>query len=121
MTRPAHQPAHPPLAADVTLGDVAEVLMSELKARDAAIANLVAMLGEMRADAAILAARVDLIDPPDHEVPAGYCSLKQAAFASGFTVECIRQWAKAGMGIKRGGAWLVELSAVMERAGRKPG
>jgi hypothetical protein len=110
-----------PAAADVELVDIVEALTDMLKARDAAIAGLAAMIAEMRGDHAVLAARVDAIAPPDPTLLPGYCSLKEASFASGFTVETVRQWAKAGMGIKRGGTWQVALASVMARAGRKPG
>jgi hypothetical protein len=110
-----------PAAADVTIADVVEALTSMLEQRDRAIAGLTALISEVRADNALLAARVDAIDPPDPTSLPGYCSLKEASFASGFTVETVRQWAKAGMGIKRGGTWQVELASVLERAGRKPG
>jgi hypothetical protein len=106
--------------ADVTIADVVEALTSMLEQRDAAIAGLTVLISEVRADNALLAARVDAIAPPDVTPLPGYCSLKEASFASGFTVECIRQWAKGGMGIKRGGTWQVELASVLARAGRKP-
>jgi hypothetical protein len=61
MTTPARQPATPPLAADVVLGDIVSALTEVLAQRDVAIAGLVTMLAEMRADTALLAARVDRI------------------------------------------------------------
>jgi hypothetical protein len=114
-------PIAPMPIADVELVDIVEALTDMLKARDAAIAGLTALIAEMRGDHAVLAARVDALDPPDATSLPGFVTLKEASFASGFTVECIRQWAKAGMGIKRGGVWQVELASVLERAGRKPG
>jgi hypothetical protein len=110
-----------PAAADVEITDVIEALTDMLKARDAAIAGLAAMIAEMRGDHAVLAARVDAIDPPDVTPLPGFVTLKEAHFASGFTVETVRQWAKAGLGVKRGGVWQVELASVMARADRKPG
>jgi hypothetical protein len=121
MTLLARQSTQPPPAADVTIGDVAEVLMSELKARDVAIAGLVAMLAELRSDNALLAARVDKLDPPDSAPLPGFLPLKQAAFACGFSAEAIRVWARDGVVVatKQGGTWRVELASVLERAGRK--
>jgi hypothetical protein len=108
-----------PAAADVELVDIVEALTDMLKARDAAIAGLAAMIAEMRGDHAVLAARVDVLDPPDSTPLPGFVTIKEAVFRSGFSDETIRQWAKAGLGIKRGGTWRVDLEAVMERTKRR--
>jgi excisionase family DNA binding protein len=107
----------------VVLDDIVEVLTAALAERDVAIAGLVAMLAEMRADNALLAARIDKIDPPDSAPLPGFLSLKEAAFACGFSDETVRQWARDGgvTATKEGGTWRVELVSVMERAGRKLG
>jgi hypothetical protein len=110
-----------PAVADVVLADVVVALSAALAERDAAISGLVALIAEVRADHAVLAARVDVLDPPDDTPLPGYCSLKEAAFASDFCAETIRQWARDGevTGIKNGAGWRVELASVMERAGRR--
>jgi hypothetical protein len=120
------EPAPAPLAAepavaDVVLADVVAVLSAALAERDAAISALTALIAEMRADHALLAARVDAIDPPNREPLPGFVTLKQAAGACGFNDETVRQWARDGevTGLKDGGGWRVELASVMERAGRR--
>jgi hypothetical protein len=116
----AHAPdlsGEPPGAAGVVLEDVIEALAEMLDQRDAAIAGLVALIAEMRADHAALAARVDAIDPPDDALLPGFVTLKQAAGACGFCDETVRAWARDGevVGTKNGGGWQVELASVMER------
>jgi hypothetical protein len=111
--------AEPDVTAEPSVADVIAVLAAALEQRDAAIERLTILLTDVRADHAVLAARVDRLDPPDDTPLPGYCGLKEAAFASGFSDETLRRWAKAGLGIKRGGVWQIELASVMERAGRR--
>jgi hypothetical protein len=112
--------AEPTAGADVVLADVVAAFVAMLAERDAAIAGLVTMISEVRADHAVLAARVDTIDPPDDTPLPGFVTLKQAAGACGFNDETIRQWARDGevTGIKDGGGWRVELASVLARARR---
>jgi hypothetical protein len=128
----------PPIApmpiADVEIADIIEALTDMLKARDAlieaavrqmreerdaAVEALTLMLTDLRSDNAVMAARLDRIDPPD-ELP-GYVSVKRAAGACGYSGEAVRRWAATGQvtAVKRGGRVRVELQSVLERAGRR--
>jgi len=102
----------------MTKAAIAELIEAMRAEHAAAIESLTVMLADLRADCAVFAARLDKVDPKT-PLP-GFCSVKQAAGACGYTDEAIRQWARAGQvtGEKIGGVWKVELASVLDRAGR---
>jgi len=114
-----------PADAEGLVVAVAELLEAAVKQireeKDAAVEALTVMLTDVRADNAVLAARLDRVDPQDHTPLPGYCSVKEAAFACHFSDEAVRQWAATGQvaSTKTGARVWVELASVMERAGRR--
>jgi hypothetical protein len=104
---------------EAAIAELIEAAVRQMREeRDAAVAALTMMLADLRADCAVFAARLDKVDPKT-PLP-GFCSVKEAAGASNYTCEAVRQWARAGQvtGEKIGGVWKVELASVLERAGR---
>lgn len=110
-------------AGDDLVAAVAALLESAVKQireeKDAAIEGLVVMITDLRSDNAVMAARLDRLDPPE-QLP-GFVTLKQAAGVCGYTCEAVRQWAAAGQvtATKTGGRVSVELSSVLARAARR--
>jgi hypothetical protein len=114
-----------PADAEGLVVAVAELLDAAVRQmreeRDAAIEALAVLITDVRSDTAANTARLDRLDPPGSTPLPGYCTLKQAAFASNFSDETVRQWARAGevASTKTGVRVWVELASVMERAGRR--
>jgi hypothetical protein len=105
---------------EAAIAELIEAAVRQMRAeRDAAVEALIVMLTDVRADNAVMAARLDRVDPPD-ELP-GYCSVKAAAGACGYSAEAVRRWAAVGLvtAVKRGGRVRVELASVLARAGRR--
>jgi hypothetical protein len=80
-----------PIAADVVLEDIVEVLTAALAERDAAIAGLTTLITEMRADLSAINARF----APEPPRPNHVC-LKVAASRTGFSAEWLRQCCISG-------------------------
>ena len=62
---------------EAAIAELIEAAVRQLREeKDAAVEALVAMITDVRADAAVMAARLDRVDPPENELP-GYCSCEK--------------------------------------------
>lgn len=58
--------------------------------------------------------------PPPRKVPPGWATLKHASEMSGFSYECVRQWALTNKIVaqRQGARWIVRLDSVRKRTAR---
>jgi hypothetical protein len=90
---------------------------------DAALAELLASVIEIRGDLAEIRRRASRAAGSSvTKLPAGWVTLKQAAFETGYHRERIRQWAieKSIKGKRDGGCWRVNLESVIAQARKVP-
>jgi hypothetical protein len=116
----AHQPAPPPLAADVVIEDLIEALTEMLARRDRAVTALTVVVAEMRADIHALTGTVAALTEPEPPRPNHVC-LKVAAGLTGFSAEWLRQCCVAGKvdAHRVGNKWFLNV-ATLEFANKPP-